>query len=426
FYSSIKIFYYWSLIFGCAPYKFIIDTMADTINIKRTIFSVIQSAIAILVVFVWMMYTIIKPIVLNTYESNTTLVVSQIITVCFSGSSCFLSLISSVTINIKKWGFIFEKVLYIDKIILREPQQSYKKTKLFITLQILVTIVLLVSFHAYETLSKKNKMFYKIAMRIFVHVHNVTVTLQFINLVLLLSNRLKIISERLEELSSIFKNSIKLREQRQTNASLFDTQRYSLMGTSAMQNSTNNPVLGHETSDITLDNTNKLNILTGLKQLREVHHIICDILNGVVNSIYGLNILILSTYMFLSCVKYVHLMMIMVVKKPGSESLDLLNINSPGMMLCFIVLHLSKVVLISVACNNASQVCANLNSSINSLLLTYPSGSDVSKELQLLSIQTIHSKLEFTAFDFFPLDFTYFHMFLAGVTTYTVILLQFA
>ncbi|KAJ9599488.1 hypothetical protein L9F63_010020, partial [Diploptera punctata] len=255
-----------------------------------------------------------------------------------------------------------------------------------------VMILLLVSFHTYEILSQKNQTFYKIAFRIFIHVNTITMILQFINLVSLFSNRLKLITERLKEfsrtsgenakLSHCFVNNIKVREQRQINVSLIDKRRYSSMGTAQIQNSTNNLVSGHEATDLTFANTKDLDILTELKQLRKVHHIICDILKSVVNSIYGIILLILSSYMFLSCVKYIHLMIIMV-KKPRIR-------NSSGVVHKF-----------------------------------YKCDAICSKELQLLSNQTIHSKLEFTAFDFFPLNFTYFHMFLAGVTTYTVILLQF-
>ncbi|CAH1365694.1 unnamed protein product [Tenebrio molitor] len=47
------------------------------------------------------------------------------------------------------------------------------------------------------------------------------------------------------------------------------------------------------------------------------------------------------------------------------------------------------------------------------------------RHLQLVSTRLLNTKLHFTAMDFFSLDWTLYHMLIAAVTTYVVILIQF-
>ncbi|KAJ9591819.1 hypothetical protein L9F63_001636 [Diploptera punctata] len=58
-------------------------------------------------------------------------------------------------------------------------------------------------------------------------------------------------------------------------------------------------------------------------------------------------------------------------------------------------------------------------------LMTKTSNSHVREELELFSMQLLHSKVRFTACGFFPLDFTLLYSIVGAVTTYLVILIQF-
>ncbi|KAJ3655430.1 hypothetical protein Zmor_014562 [Zophobas morio] len=58
----------------------------------------------------------------------------------------------------------------------------------------------------------------------------------------------------------------------------------------------------------------------------------------------------------------------------------------------------------------------------------YYSNGDIDEKmrnLQLISLRMLNTKLHFTARNFFALDHTFFHMMIGAVTTYLVILIQF-
>ncbi|XP_023717531.1 putative gustatory receptor 28a isoform X3 [Cryptotermes secundus] len=58
-------------------------------------------------------------------------------------------------------------------------------------------------------------------------------------------------------------------------------------------------------------------------------------------------------------------------------------------------------------------------------LLNKTKDPGLKEELQLFSLQLLHRKVHFTAFGFFPLDFTLLYSITGAVTTYLVILIQF-
>ncbi|KAF5275231.1 hypothetical protein FQR65_LT04265 [Abscondita terminalis] len=58
----------------------------------------------------------------------------------------------------------------------------------------------------------------------------------------------------------------------------------------------------------------------------------------------------------------------------------------------------------------------------------YASANDVDanvNHLQLISLQILNTELKFTAYGFFPLDWTLLHAIVSAVATYVVILIQF-
>ncbi|XP_033607592.1 putative gustatory receptor 28b [Cryptotermes secundus] len=67
---------------------------------------------------------------------------------------------------------------------------------------------------------------------------------------------------------------------------------------------------------------------------------------------------------------------------------------------------------------------ANRTGVIVHSVLTEMSQSFKKRELKEFSLQLLHRKLQFTACDFFPLDFTLLHSMIGAVTTYLVIVTQ--
>jgi gustatory receptor len=88
-------------------------------------------------------------------------------------------------------------------------------------------------------------------------------------------------------------------------------------------------------------------------------------------------------------------------------------------------IHIASVLWVTASCNSACCEAVRTATVVNKLLLIQTLSSDLSAELERFSQQLLHSKLHFTAFGFFSLDFTFLYGFIGGATTYIVILLQF-
>nr|CAD7576560.1 unnamed protein product [Timema californicum] len=68
---------------------------------------------------------------------------------------------------------------------------------------------------------------------------------------------------------------------------------------------------------------------------------------------------------------------------------------------------------------------ANKTGSLVSSVRLHVRSPELDEEIELFLLQLLHRKVKFTAYDFFPLDFTLVYSFVGAVTTYLVILIQF-
>jgi gustatory receptor len=130
------------------------------------------------------------------------------------------------------------------------------------------------------------------------------------------------------------------------------------------------------------------------------------------------------SYMFVSVVKYCHVVMICDV---CSNQYELSHICVDGItpLMCVVSIQVACVLLVNVFCNFACSEAAVTTTLVNKFLLTRSLHSDAMGELGQFSQQLLHSKLQFTAFGFFSLNFTFIYGFVGGAATYIMILLQF-
>jgi gustatory receptor len=126
----------------------------------------------------------------------------------------------------------------------------------------------------------------------------------------------------------------------------------------------------------------------------------------------------------MSVVKYFHVVMISNVSS-HQDQLSTFRVNGVVPLVCVVSIHIANVVWVTASCNSACFEAGRTTTLVNKFLLIQTLSSDVSSELEQFSQQLLHSKLQFTAFGFFSLDFTFLYGFVGGATTYIVILLQF-
>jgi hypothetical protein len=159
--------------------------------------------------------------------------------------------------------------------------------------------------------------------------------------------------------------------------------------------------------------------VANIHTLRCIHTILHDI-GGLVDSVYGLQLLLAMAYIFMSVVKYFHVVMI-----SQQDQLSSFRVNGIVPLMCVVSIHIANVLWVTASCNSACSEACHTTTLVNKFLLIQPLSSDVLAELERFSQQLLHSKLQFTAFGFFSLDFTFLYGFVGGATTYIVILLQF-
>jgi hypothetical protein len=160
-----------------------------------------------------------------------------------------------------------------------------------------------------------------------------------------------------------------------------------------------------------------------VRTLRCAYAILYD-LGDLVGSAYGFQLLLAMAYIFFSVVKYFHLVMVSNISS-HQGNMSAAHVGGILPFICVVSIHIANILWVTASCNFTCREAVRTTTVVNKLLLIQTLSSDVSAELERFSQQLLHSKLQFTAFGFFSLDFTFLYGFIGGATTYIVILLQF-
>jgi hypothetical protein len=157
--------------------------------------------------------------------------------------------------------------------------------------------------------------------------------------------------------------------------------------------------------------------------LRRTHAILCDVIQ-MINSDYGLQILLLISYDFISFVMFTFLAL------DAEHDLSVADCNEEEscvrvlMNFCVSCTCIIKVMSIAVTCHAASAEASRTSTVVQKLLSQAPVSSDMNAELQLFSQQLYIIDTKFTAFGFFELNLNLLCSIAGTATTYIVILLE--
>jgi hypothetical protein len=161
-----------------------------------------------------------------------------------------------------------------------------------------------------------------------------------------------------------------------------------------------------------------------IRALRQTHGVLCDAIQ-MLNSDYGIQVLLVISYAFISFVMFTSVAM----DARHDPSLADCDNEEPScvriiMNFCISCTCIIKVLSLAVSCHAASSEASRTSRIVQRLLSQRPIRADTLTELQLFSQQLWNIDLRFTAFGFFTLNLNLLCSVAATATTYIVVLLQ--
>lgn len=406
--------------------------------------AVLYTGLILVALLVWLVYSLVLKILYDFSDVKLTYAVTQIMTLCLSAATTVLSLGLELTCNRKRLKKVMLKLSYVDKILMPDSNYVHKKMSGFVVLELVVFVLLLLARHGYELWSRGGKQYVNIIIRFVIHFMSTIMIIQFVSFIHVLKQRFRCVNRQLSLLGGIDERETGLETVRvgfarhklgitashntvvvphADNAPISNSLEQVSAATSVFISDTEIGHLSSTSSSPKFRTQSRLQEVANIHTLRCVHTILYDIC-GLVNSVYGLQLLLAMAYIFMSVVKYFHVVMISNV---SSHEDQLSNFRVDGIvpLMCVVSIHIANVLWVTASCTCACFEAGRTTTLVNKFLLIQPLTSDISSELEQFSQQLLHSKLNFTAFGFFSLDFTFLYGFVGGATTYIVILLQF-
>jgi len=423
FVSSIRPLYYVSRVLGLAPFSFTSNFAVKEIGTYWMLYSVI--------ILITVLSCSIISIVQRVKQSGllVAVVVNEFLTMFLGGLKAFSSILISITRNCVKSRNIVSKVIRIDKELLNDSSATYTKTIIFTLFQVILVYSYAAVLFTYDTwvwttATENVSAWYCITG--FPHrLVNLQTVVEFSDLVLLLTSRLKSLNSKL---SVILRGS----NETYTNAFVFTTaSRHSVPKSFVSENAIRVSKINRDKIVPFIDSPQSVNrhrpLRCEISQQRDIHSArelyedLCDI-SVLINSMYGFQILLelCVTTVELTLSSYLMLAAIM-------ETLAV-KIDTIGRFIClmtgWLLLYAFKLISITAPCQSATSEVENTVMLVQKLLLA---GFDQNTmaELQLFSQQLLHRKINFTAFGVLKLDYSLLLTIIGGSITYAVIVLQF-
>ena len=459
-YSATLPLHYVSRLLGLASYSYKIhpstnpagpirnrnntDTCGVEKEFRTSKCAVLYTGVMLVALLIWLVYFLVWKILYDFSDMKLTYAVTQIITLCLSAAMTLASLGLELTSNRKRLKKVMLKLNQIDNILLPDANNIHKKTSDLVLLELVVFVFLLLARHGYELWSKGGNEYINVIIRLAIHFMSTVVIIQFVSFTHMLKQRFRCVNRQLSLLgdtddrgSSLGIVKVEFTHQTLGVAAALNTvvvqHADDVPSSNSLEQASNATSIflpdaetGRLSSVLSSSKFRSQSLpqdVANIRTLRCVHNILYDT-GVIVNSVYGLQLLLAMAYIFTSVVKYFHLVMIFNVSARPDQ---LSNFRVDGILplMCVVSIHIANVLWVTASCNCACREAVRTTTVVNKLLLIRALSSDVSAELERFSQQLLHSKLQFTAFGFFSLDFTFLYGFIGGATTYIVILLQF-
>ena len=385
-------------IFGLSPFSYTCDKQTGATKLM-SLYSDVFWCVAVFICYVTN-FALSMP-VMYIHDQLKLFVVSTMFKI--SGHLCFTTVVPLLsTFKRRNLLQILALISEVDQVLYKdgERQVLYKKTRTVIVRELVIISVLQTPLHVgnYCFSPKPNSLAYFVF--IIENVAYVTVTLmviQFTTIVLILRQRYKHANKWFDFHSDLW------REGKQCGVK--DILLVADMKSCVMSN----------------QNTNY-----GRHQILEQRQIYSKLHDTVqlVNSYFGLPVLMFMFWMFMSVVflSYMCVWMIATGVKEGQQPAEYMW-TLVGLIWC--VVFVLVLLLIVLSCQITTEECNKAQILVEKLMLRSGLGSETLNEMRFLSLQLNNMKVSFTAGGFFTLDLPFVHSFVAVICTYLVILAQF-
>jgi hypothetical protein len=419
------------------------DTYGVGREFKTSKCAVVYTGVVLVALLTWFIYTLVWNIVYEFSNVKLSYAVTQTVTLFLSEATAVVCLGLEITCNRRRLKEITSKLIHVDRLLMRNNNKVHKKVRGVVILELVLFIFLLLVRHGYELWRRGGKQMLNVFIRFLFHFISTIMIVQFVTFTYCLKQSFHCVNRQLTSFGDICgrvnglenfeveftkrkfgfpkpRNSTSLPlahdvpssdspDQRSTAVSVIisDTRFGHLTSASSSAEFSSQPSSQHAEN---------------MHTLRCVYAILYDI-GSLVESAYGFQLLLAMAYIFFSVVKYFHLIMISNVSS-HQGNMSAAHVDGILPFICVVSIHIANVLWVTASCNFACREAFRTATVVNKLLLTQSLSSDVSAELERFSQQLLHSKLQFTAFGFFNLDFTCLYGFVGGATTYIVILLQ--
>ena len=313
------------------------------------------------------------------------------------------------------------KLKLTDRILL-VTSEAYKRSRLVLTVEIMVVFSASGVIHALEM--QDRHLGYIKTLEIFgwvlVSYINNTVILQFLNCVRIIKNRFKKLNTQLSEMI------VHEFEEEELQTFLLDSDLLSRrLSQSTDEGHFGGGSLMTKGSTVCSRTRGRAFVYDPAKihALRFTHNILYK-LSRVINSDFGIQLLLEMSHSFIS------LIMSMYVGMTGSSDPNVNNCEEVGNCIrvvtnfCLAALCITKFVAITAFCHMASDEISRTPALVRRLLLPRHLGADSFNELQLFYKEIRNIDTEFTAFGFLTLNLKLLSGVTAAATTYIVILIQ--
>jgi hypothetical protein len=418
-YSALTPIYVTSSILGLVPFAY----GKTTSNTRaRRLARNMYSGFVLLLILAWFISSIVFDSLYH-YTKHTSM---YIIPVVSKLSTVFGATVTAL-VNCHRGTLqhVCQKLLLIDQILL-VPPKIYRWRRLTLTAEIIAVFSATGAMHLFDMhdRSKDYVTTMEIVGWILVSYINNTVILQFLSCLRIIKDRFKKLNT---QLSAMITHEF---EEEELNMFLSNLSRFS----KSLDHSADKAPFGRGTLEESgclyrniVRKTTRGTIFmydpAKLRSLRLTHRVLYK-LTRVVNSDFGIQILLEMLHSFIS------LIMAMYVAMTGRSEPLLATCAQDASCVrvvthfCLAAVCVTKFVAISAFSHDASEEMAHTQALVRRLLLPRPLAADTLAELQLFSQQTRHIDTTFTAYGFFTLNLNLLINVAAAATTYIVVLLQ--
>jgi hypothetical protein len=435
-YFAIRPLYYFSKVVGLAPFSYITGTQRNInvephTSIKISCLGTLHTVFLILLISTCHAINLIGRVTFVYPGMVTTIIVTDVMASMSSVICTLASFIIAATTGQLKLGRILQKITHIDEILLANPDSVYRKITLFLITELGILFCIIVAMSMYDyfvvTFVLGNGFLLYVPPVYLSFLVMYTMETQFVNLILLIWHRYKILNSHLTTKYSFNKRTKVWKVNHICHVASCCPQ-HSRTGdkNKPVSEMSVDEVLEIEQSVFNLANHSHDYDFAQLRKLRVLHSLLTDTAL-LACSMYGFQILLSmcnSLIRTTSCLYYSITYAVNIYRDDAVEDLQnrkhVFALNS-----CWIPMFVMKIMAIAISCHLASTEANHTAVLLQKMLLSENLKHDIKLEIREFLQQVLNRKLKFKVYSFFNIDLSVLHAIIVAVFTYLLILIQF-